>query len=334
MKAIKKISLVLVFAVLGLIVITPMTAGATTYEFESVSGWLFSPDQAAIEEITGQPSLALPTPLGIRYFVPGSMRGRFTYEPSNADAPLFYPPRFWAHPLAMTAWRSELEVGGNVIGTYTGDAGQVIIAEGNDGPGLPDDLVNVQMCGYCTNPVGFSIGDWEATGSGFLWAGEGFQEGIELPSALPPANAPEAISIFSFFNPVTGVNASILSFDTGIWEAAQIVDIDVKPGSEPNCFNINGRGVVPVAILGSPDLDIAHIDQATLKFGGLEVGIRGNRFPMCGVDNVNGDGYSDLVCQFEDDNSAWAPGNEEASLTGELLDGSPIKGTDSICLKP
>jgi hypothetical protein len=334
MKIIEKISIGIAFAVLGLIVISPVTADATDYEFESVSGWLFSPDQAAIEAITGQPSLALSTPIGVRYFVPGSMRGRFTYDPVNADVPLFFPPRFWAHPLAMTDWWSELEVGGIVIGTYTGDAGQVIIAEGNDGPGLPDDLVNVQMCGYCTNPVGFSVGDWEATGSGFLWAGEGFQEGIELPGALPPANAPEAISIFSFFNPVTGVNASILSFDASIWKAAQLVEIDIKPGSEPNCFNINGRGVIPVAILGSPDLDIAYVDQGTLKFGGLDVGIRGNGFPMCGAEDVDGDGYVDLVCQFEDDTGAWAPGGEEASLTGELLDGSAIKGTDSICLKP
>ena len=221
MRTIRKIALGIIFAALGLVVFAPVTADATSYEFETASGWLFSPNQTAIEAITGQPSIALPTPVGIRYFVPGSMRGRFTYDPGNAEAPVFFPPRFWAHPLAMTNWWSELESGGHVIGTYTGDAGQVIVSEGNDGPGLPDDLVNVQMCSSCTNPVGFSVGDWRATGSGFLWAGEGFQEGIGLPGALPPANAPEAISIFSFFNPVTGVNANILSFDPTIREAAR-----------------------------------------------------------------------------------------------------------------
>jgi hypothetical protein len=55
---------------------------------------------------------------------------------------------------------------------------------------------------------------------------------------------------------------------------------------------------------------------------------------MCGMEDVDGDGYLDLVCQYRDDSNAWAPGNEEATLTGELLDGTPIRGTDSICLKP
>ena len=55
---------------------------------------------------------------------------------------------------------------------------------------------------------------------------------------------------------------------------------------------------------------------------------------MCGMEDVDGDGYVDLVCQFQDDSSAWVAGDDEASLTGELLDGLPITGTDSICLKP
>ena len=29
------------------------------------------------------------------------------------------------------------------------------------------------------------------------------------------------------------------------------VEIDIKPGSDPNCFNNNGHGVIPVAILSS-----------------------------------------------------------------------------------
>ena len=334
MRNIKRIAVGLVFAVLGAIVISPASADPKSFEFESTEGWLFSPNQVAIESITGQTSVPLPTPVGVRYFVLGSMRGQFTYDPDNAESPVHFPPFFWAHPGAMTNWWSELESGGTVIGTFTGDAGQVIVSDGDDAPGLPDDLINVQMCGYCVNPVGFSIGDWEATGASFVWNGEGFRTGIDLPASLPPENGPPPVSIFSFFNPTTGVNASILSFNPDFREAVQIVDIDIKPGSEPNCFNVNGHGVIPVAILGSAELDVANVDQGSLSFGGLEVGVRGNKFPMCGVEDVNGDGDADLVCQFQDDASAWSPGNEEATLQGQLLDETPIKGTDSICLKP
>lgn len=32
------------------------------------------------------------------------------------------------------------------------------------------------------------------------------------------------------------------------------VTIDIKPRSYPNCFNVNGKEVIPVAILGSDDI--------------------------------------------------------------------------------
>jgi hypothetical protein len=69
-------------------------------------------------------------------------------------------------------------------------------------------------------------------------------------------------------------------------------------------------------------------------FGGLDVGMRGNKFPMCGMEDVDSDGYLDLVCQFQDDSAAWSEGSDDATLTGKLLDSTPIRGTDSICLEP
>jgi hypothetical protein len=121
------------------------------------------------------------------------------------------------------------------------------------------------------------------------------------------------------------------------------IDIDIKPGSYPNCFNINDHGVIPVAILGSTDFDVTTIDADTLIFAGLEVRVRGNKGPLCHLEDVSGeftnlegmpDGYLDLVCQFEDDTSMWSPDFGEAVLTGVLLDGTTIEGSDSICVKP
>lgn len=112
------------------------------------------------------------------------------------------------------------------------------------------------------------------------------------------------------------------------------VSIDIKPGSDENCFNQNGRGVIPVAVLGGLGFEVSDIDVTTLAFGGLEVRLRGNSNPMCSLEDVNGDGEWDLVCQFEDDSSLWAPGDGEATLSGALLDGTEIEGTDSICIVP
>jgi len=110
--------------------------------------------------------------------------------------------------------------------------------------------------------------------------------------------------------------------------------VDIKPGSDPNCFNVNGHGVIPVAILGSDTFYVTDIDQGSLSFGGLEVRIRGNKGPLCRVDYSDGDEYLDLVCQFEDNSDFWNPGDGEATLTGTLMDGTEFEGTDSICVVP
>lgn len=124
------------------------------------------------------------------------------------------------------------------------------------------------------------------------------------------------------------------------------IDIDIKPGSYPNCFNINDHGVIPVAILGGQDFDVTTVDTTTLFFGGLQVRVRGNKGPLCHIEDVSGDfsniggtpdGYDDLVCQFEDDSSTWVPVSAEAELTGSLLPEFGqilIIGSDSICIKP
>lgn len=112
------------------------------------------------------------------------------------------------------------------------------------------------------------------------------------------------------------------------------VDIDIKPGGYPNCFNINGHGVIPVAVLGSSSFDVSQIDPSSLSFGGLTVRVRGNKEPQCAFEDSNMDGYPDLVCQFEDDPVNWAEGEDQAELTGTTLEGIVFHGTDSICINP
>ena len=119
------------------------------------------------------------------------------------------------------------------------------------------------------------------------------------------------------------------------WEqVARNVYIDIKPGSDPNCFNINDHGVIPVAIFGATDFDVGNIDPDTLLLSALKVRLRGNKGPLCSIEDVNGDAEPDLVCKFEDDSTNWEPDDTTATLTGELLDGTSIQGSDSICVVP
>jgi hypothetical protein len=44
-------------------------------------------------------------------------------------------------------------------------------------------------------------------------------------------------------------------------------DAAVKPGSSRNPINLGAKGVIPVAILGSPALDVTQIDASSIRFG-------------------------------------------------------------------
>ena len=160
--------------------------------------------------------------------------------------------------------------------------------------------------------------------------------GIEASAGLDPNNAtafPTALTFVSDGS-FTGTMTPIV---------VNQVDIDIKPGSYPNCLNMNGHGLITVAVLGSDSLDVSQVDISTLKFAGLDVRVKNNSNPQCSIEDVSGDftdpagapdGYDDLVCHFIDDPSAWSLDNGTATLSGALLDGTQIEGTDTLCIVP
>jgi hypothetical protein len=130
-------------------------------------------------------------------------------------------------------------------------------------------------------------------------------------------------------------NANSVGIDD--FEACRIesitIDIDIKPGSDPNCFNNDGNGVIPVAILGSAEFDVTQVDPASVQLEGMAVRAVGKADKLqAHVEDVNADGFEDLVLQIEDTDGTFASGSGTATLTGQLLDGTPIEGSDSICV--
>jgi len=110
------------------------------------------------------------------------------------------------------------------------------------------------------------------------------------------------------------------------------INIDIKPGSDPNCFNNDGHGVIPVAILGSDTFVVTNVDTTTLTLDSQEVKTKGNGDPQTNIEDVNGDGFNDLVVKIIDTDGTYLVGTGTATLTGNLFDGTPIEGTDSICI--
>jgi len=106
------------------------------------------------------------------------------------------------------------------------------------------------------------------------------------------------------------------------------VDVDIKPGSWPNSINTKNKGVIPVAILGTQDFDVADVDVTTLAFG--PGGAAPVHDPAGHYEDVNGDGLTDLVSHYATQETGLQVGHTEACVTGETLDGIPIEGCDAV----
>ncbi len=110
------------------------------------------------------------------------------------------------------------------------------------------------------------------------------------------------------------------------------VQIDIKPGSDPNCFNNDGNGVIPVAILGHETFDVTQIDPTSISLDGSGVKIKGNSDPQVSLEDVNNDGYEDMVVKIIDTDGTYEQGTDIATLNGSLFNETSIEGTDSICI--
>jgi hypothetical protein len=113
------------------------------------------------------------------------------------------------------------------------------------------------------------------------------------------------------------------------------IDIDVKPGSDPNSINLGSRGLIPVAILSSDSFDALQVDPDTVELDGAGVAVRGKAEKLLAQEeDVNGDGLIDLLLHVETENFAPDVQSGQAILTGFTYDGNPIHGLDAIVVVP
>jgi hypothetical protein len=125
--------------------------------------------------------------------------------------------------------------------------------------------------------------------------------------------------------------------------AAQMaVDIDIKPGSDPNSLNVWSKGVLPVAILGSAGFNVSQVNLASvvLTWDGISLpagaGAEGVSPIRCAWRDVNRDGFMDIVLKYSMKVmipltvTHEPPGDLRMTLMGELLDGTHIEGYDTV----
>ena len=112
------------------------------------------------------------------------------------------------------------------------------------------------------------------------------------------------------------------------------VEVDIKPGSYPNSINLDSNGKVPVAIFSSATFDATTVDPLTVTLADALVSIKGKGTPMSSVEDVNGDGYDDLVVHVDTDGLQLTDGDAVATVEGYTDCGIYFTGTDSIRIVP
>ncbi len=129
------------------------------------------------------------------------------------------------------------------------------------------------------------------------------------------------------------------------------VSVDIKPGGCPTPVNVGSKGVLPVAVLGTGELDVQSIDPTTITLAGVaplrwsyeDVGtpyaIDYEGCDIMDCHELEGDGIADLTLKFDTPEIAEALGDVYdrkcviVELTGTLKDGYgglPFSGGDVV----
>jgi hypothetical protein len=103
------------------------------------------------------------------------------------------------------------------------------------------------------------------------------------------------------------------------------VAIDVLPGDRFNRVVVGKPRALPVAIFGSPSLDVRRIDRSSLALGpdGAPARISAPAF-------LNRDRWKDLLSIFWTPDTGIALGDTQVCLTGRLQNGRALRGCDDI----
>ncbi len=125
------------------------------------------------------------------------------------------------------------------------------------------------------------------------------------------------------------------------------VELDIKPQSCPNPFNIKSQGVLPAAILGTMDFDVSTVDPTSLMLEGVPP-LRWSmedvsrpvdpREHVCDCSEDTGDGYMDLTLKFDRQALVAMLGSVAdrdtivVTLTGMDMDSTYLRGQDCLVI--
>jgi hypothetical protein len=194
------------------------------------------------------------------------------------------------------------------------------------GPSLVWEIDPTDASAGLIGPLGFDSVEGMSLGpDGQIYALANSMEWY-MPASLVTVNPDTGAGTFVQLMPLPlpdyeGARDALVALD------AATALIDIKPGSWPNSINVRNMGVIPLAALSSDIFDATTIDPTTATFGPAGAATVHNAIH---IEDVNFDGYLDLVMHFATQETGIACGDESADLFVETYFGTRIIGTDQI----
>lgn len=208
------------------------------------------------------------------------------------------------------------------------------------GVGPPGDNWAVMKIAFFDAPAaGNEIGGAEVT----IATGLTLQDQWHFHSVIgtAPSGTQRVEALFLFLQPLWDGGAVFVDDATFEFVPPTEVALDVKPGSCGTPVNVASQGRLPVAILGTADLDVSQIDVSSLALQGVapvstdfaDIGAFASA-DGCACTDETPDSQMDLTLKFnvQDIVATLGSGADEVVLTGSFLDGTPIEGHDCVRL--
>ena len=218
---------------------------------------------------------------------------------------------------------------GNGDGTFqaaasyaTGNGPASVVVADFDGDSVPD----LATANYDSHDVSVLLGNGDGS----------FQANVSFAAGRSPTSV--AVADFDADGDTDLVTANAGSHNVtvlfNLCNPAACPEIDIKPSSDSNPINPVRQGKIPVAILGSEGFDVMDVDVTTLTFGPAAASPSHDLSkPDVFEDHlqdVNGDGFTDLLSHYRIQNTAIAPGDTSACLRATTLGGAHFETCDAI----
>ena len=189
-------------------------------------------------------------------------------------------------------------------------------------------------------PTGWSDPDGDTEGYQWQWQIWNVDEFVDIPGAnadtLDNTNFVLGDTLQVVCIPYDGTDTGdAVTDDITITAFNYDAGMDVKPGSDRNPVNLGAaNGVLPVAILTTPDFDARSVDHTSLTFeGAAETHVQTRTGEVRRhEEDVDGDGDVDLLLHVRVGDTDLDASAVEGTLLGRTFDGTPIYGRDRVTM--